>query len=87
MYRGLNGAWGMAGYPVWAHWGGIALAIAIVVAIVLGVVAIRRSGTSGRRERGVAEARGLDVLAERFARGEIDAETYRSMRAELESNP
>jgi len=27
------------------------------------------------------------VLAERFARGEIDAETYRSMRAELESNP
>jgi len=56
-------------------------------ALVLGVVAIRRSGTSGRRERGVAEARGLDVLAERFARGEIDAETYRSMRAELESNP
>lgn len=25
----------------------------------------------------------LDILSERFARGEIDAETYRTMKAEL----
>jgi uncharacterized membrane protein len=33
---------------------------------------------------GVME-RGIDILISRFSRGEIDAETFRSMKAELET--
>ncbi|PKL23497.1 MAG: electron transporter RnfE [Spirochaetae bacterium HGW-Spirochaetae-3] len=75
----------MAGYPFWAHWGGIGMVIVILAAIAIAIVAIVRTGRSNRVEHGAAEARGLDILAERFARGEVDAETYRSMKAELEA--
>lgn len=83
MYRGFNGGFGAGSYPLWAHWGGIGLGIVLVAVVALSIIAIVRTGKAKRSAGGEAEGRGLDILAERFARGELDAETYRSMRAEL----
>jgi len=85
MYRGFNGGYAGAGLPVWAHWGGIGMGILLIAAVVLGIVAIVRTRKSLRVGAGDAEDRGLEILTERFARGEIDADTFRSMKAELKA--
>jgi putative membrane protein len=56
--------------------------ILLIVVVVVGVGYLRRSGTRGdgaARPGDDAEA----TLRERYARGEIDEETYRRMRNEL----
>ncbi len=85
MYRGFNGSYAGAGFPFWAHWGGIGMGVLLVAAVVLGIVAIVRTRKSLRAGTGDAEDRGLEILTERFARGEIDADTFRSMKAELKA--
>ena len=64
----------MWGYGMW--WGGL-IWLALIGLLVWALVATSRPG---RPTRPTA----LDILEERFARGEIDAETYRSTRTELE---
>lgn len=83
MYRGINGGFGAGFTPLWAHWGGIGLGIVLVAVVALSIIALVRTGKKRSAASGEPEQRGLDILAERFARGELDAETYRSMRAEL----
>jgi putative membrane protein len=58
----------------------------VTLAIILVIKAVKREGV-GKGSDGsasVVESRALEILSERFARGEIDAETYRSMKKELE---
>jgi len=85
MYRGFNGGFDGAGFPVWAHWGGIGMGVLLIAAVVLGIVAVVRTKNSRSIGAGDAEGRGLEILTERFARGEIDADTFRSMKAELKA--
>jgi len=85
MYRGFNGGYASAGFPVWAHWGGIGMGVLLIAAVVLGIVAVVRTRNSRSIGAGDAEDRGLEILTERFARGEIDADTFRSMRVELKA--
>lgn len=85
MYRGFNGGFAGAGYATWAHWGGIGMGIVLLAAVVLGIVAIVRTRNFRSIGSGSSENHGLDILTERFARGEIDAETFRSMKAELKA--
>ncbi len=52
-----------------------------VIAAVVWLIARMVRGTRGRIRRPTAE----DILRERYARGEIDQETYERMRSELET--
>lgn len=65
----------MHGWMMAAWW---LIALAVVVAVVLGVVVVQRSGEA-RGRRGA-----LDVLDERYASGEIDGDEYRHRRRLLE---
>jgi uncharacterized membrane protein len=47
------------------------------------VFAVIRMGKTGRPDLNVSRERGLDILIERYSRGEIDAEAFRMMKAEL----
>lgn len=79
----------MAGRGDWGHMGGWGWGMAIFgwvfMTVVVGLVvwlvvtSTRRSGPS-RREQGP-----LDLLDERYARGDIDREEYLQRRADLES--
>jgi putative membrane protein len=66
----------MWGYGMW--WGGLIWLI-LTAALVWTLVATNRPARPTRPNA-------LDILEERFARGEIDADTYRSTRTELERN-
>jgi uncharacterized membrane protein len=57
----------------------------LVAAVALGIVAVVRTRKSRSAGAGDAEGRGLEILTERFARGEIDADTFRLMKAELKA--
>ncbi|MCX7024284.1 MAG: SHOCT domain-containing protein [Spirochaetes bacterium] len=61
------------------------MGIFLVALIALVVVLIVRLSRSGTQANAVSKDRGLDILSGRFARGEIDAETFRSMKSELEA--
>ena len=85
MYRGMNGGWINGGLPFAGNWGGMVMLIIVVAALVLGIVALVRTGKARDTSGSTATGRGMEILAERFARGEIDADSFRSMKAELES--
>jgi len=53
--------------------------------IILGVAALARSLPSTGNSAGHGDPRSLDVLKERYARGEIAREQYAQMRRDLES--
>jgi putative membrane protein len=88
MYRGFNGGgWAHPGYGFGFPWGAIVMAAIVIGLVVLAVVALRRRGKNGAVVEASASQQGMLILTERFARGEIDSETFRSMKAELESQP
>jgi putative membrane protein len=66
----------MWGYGMW--WSSLIWLI-LIAALVWTLVTTNRPGRSNR-------AGALEILEERLARGEIDAETYRTTRTELERN-
>jgi uncharacterized membrane protein len=60
----------------------LAFFLVLVGLIVFAIVKLSKSRVTETKKEGPA---GLDILAERFARGEIDAESYRAMKEELGS--
>lgn len=88
MYRGFNGGgWAHPGYGFGFPWGLILMAAIVIGLVVFTVVMLRRRGKNGAVEQASASQQGMLILTERFARGEIDTEAFRSMKAELESQP
>jgi putative membrane protein len=84
-----DGRWGMHNGSG-AGWLMILLMLVVVIAVVVGVVAILRGTTSfSTTPHPASGSRGPDpraILQERFARGEIDEQDYRTrMRALDES--
>jgi putative membrane protein len=79
MYHGWNGSAYAFGFP----WGGLVMGILFIALIALGAFAIIRMGKAGKLGVVAPKEHGLEILTERFARGEIDAETFRSMKSEL----
>jgi len=79
MYHGFVPHGYMTGYS----WGGITMGIIVVVLVLVVVVALFRNGQNGRSGSGNSGNRGLEILEERFARGEITPEQFRSMKGEL----
>ncbi|MCL6549437.1 MAG: SHOCT domain-containing protein [Acidothermus cellulolyticus] len=72
------------GGPTWAGWLGMslmmALAVALIVAVVMWLTRMLSSAPEARREQ---PGDALRILDERFARGELDEETYQRQRALL----
>jgi len=58
----------------------LAFFLVLVGLIVFAIVKLSKSRVTEVKKEGPA---GLDILSERFARGEIDAESYRAMKEEL----
>jgi putative membrane protein len=78
--------WGMH-HPMWGPWGlwGIAMMLmmlvfwgAVIAAIVLGIRWLTGLGRAGRPHDAA-----LDILRQRYARGEIDKEEFEAKRRDL----
>lgn len=91
MMHGWNGGgWAPGGYGFGFPWGGLVMGLCMLIVVGLAIFAIvklaRRPAFSGIPLEGrPSGGKALEILAERFAKGEVDAETYRSMKAELEA--
>jgi putative membrane protein len=88
MMRGWNGyGWYHDGFAGGFPWMGLLLGLLLLAAVVLlAVVAIRAARRSPRSDEGRL-GRALEILAERYARGEIDADAFKAMKAVLEGRP
>jgi uncharacterized membrane protein len=65
-------------------WGGIAMMILfLALAVVVALLAFRAL-RSRKGDAETAKEKGIGILVERFARGEIDAEAFKSMKAQIE---
>jgi len=88
MYRGFTGGgWAHPGYFFGFPWGGIVMAALVIGLVVFAAVALRRRDKALDSGQASVGQQGLLILTERFARGEIDTEAFRSMKAELETQP
>lgn len=68
----------------WGWFGIIAGSVLLVALVVAGIVVLARAGQLGSRTARVPSAPSAeDLLAERFARGEIDEDEYRTRLATL----
>ena len=73
------------GYATGFPWGGLVMGIFMVALIALVVVLFIRLGKNRKPDLISPKERGIDILIERYAHGEIDAETFRSMKTEIEA--
>jgi uncharacterized membrane protein len=81
MYRN----WNVGGFPAFGFpWGSLIMGILFVAFMATVVVAVIRMMKAVKLNREAVTGRSIEILSERFARGEIDAGAYRSMKAELE---
>lgn len=77
---GLNGMIGIMGF------GMILLMILFVVVIgfiIYGAIRLVQRETPGRRSYEIRTDKSFDVVRERYARGEIDADTYKKIMDDL----
>ena len=78
---GMMMGWGWGASPWWGI-AGMVFRLAILVGLILLVVwAVRQFAPAG----GPAGSRALEILRERYARGEITRQQYEQMRRDLES--
>ena len=86
MGYGYGSHWGMMGG--WGYGWGVAhmiIWVVIVIAIIVGIVWLVRS-LSAKDDRVLPRRRaGLDVLEERYARGEINRDEYLEKKRDLNS--
>lgn len=86
MHHVWNG-WAPAAYGLGPHlgypWGGIVMLLLFLFLVGIVIFAFIRLSKSRSAETKKEGPSALDILSERFARGEIDAESYRAMKAEL----
>lgn len=84
---GYGPGWGMMGGYGWGY--GL-LHIAVTVAIIVGVVflviwAVRTMAVVGSHDHAPRRSSGLDVLEERYARGEINRDEYLQKKKDIGS--
>lgn len=74
---GLGGGWGLGMGFGWI------LPLVVIGLIVWAVIAMTRSHAVGTAGEAAPADRSLAILKERYAQGELDADTYRRMRKDL----
>jgi putative membrane protein len=78
---GMMGGWGYGYGYGWAH---MIVSIVILIAIVAGVVWLVRSLAAGNGRNALPHrSAGLDVLEERYARGEMKREEYLEKKKDI----
>ena len=78
MYRGWNSNW-LAGGALGFPWVGLIIGVIFIGLLVYAIFNARGQKSIDPKEGGI------QILIDRFARGEIDAETFKTMKAELEA--
>lgn len=88
MYYGPYGHWGwdgMMGYGGWGMGFGWIFMLLFWVIVIIGIVAaVRWFGPAPRHHHEAPRKTALDILHERYARGEIEREEYQQKRQDLE---
>jgi putative membrane protein len=86
----LGHGWGRgSGMMGWGHgtsWGGPIIMIIFWAAVILGIVFLIRwlvGQTRGERQSEVKRDRALEILKERYARGEIEKQEFEEKRQDL----
>jgi len=78
MVDGMGGGWGMG-------WGGPFMILFWILVIVGVVVLVKWLVDQSSASKGSRDKAPLDILRERYARGEINREEYEQKRRDLES--
>jgi putative membrane protein len=76
---------------MWGHmstnygwgWGGMGLGMLLFWGVFIAVIAVLLKYTAGRNSSGSSRANALDILKERYARGEIDRDEYEQKKRDL----
>jgi putative membrane protein len=84
MHGWYGNGFGPGAYALGFPWGGLVMGLVMLGIAVLLVILIVRTTRNHRLGAGLPAPHALEILEERFAKGEIDAETFRAMKAELE---
>lgn len=77
----MMGPYGAMGYGLWVFMGVFWVAVLALILFLVVRLLPSNSGLAGSPQRDSAE----EILDRRFARGEIDVETYQAQRAALAS--
>ena len=77
----MMGGWGGFGLG----WVFMVLWWVVILALVVGLIRWLFTGHANSSESRPVDKKHMDILKERYARGDIDRETYERMRRELES--
>ncbi|WP_304226177.1 SHOCT domain-containing protein [Gracilinema caldarium] len=78
LLRGFYGYAGIGWFSI-LHWAGIGILLVLIVWL---IISFSRKGHYAKQE---SVTKGIDILIERYARGEISAETFKAMKSELEA--
>lgn len=73
----------MRGFGAFGWFGWVFQIIVLVAVIYLVIYAVRAFSTSNKHRSVSSNESALNILAERFARGEISAEEYKSMKDQV----
>jgi len=85
MMHGWHGGWTPAGFTYGLPWGGVFIGIfALALLVLLAVIAVRL-GKNRKQDLQDLKDKGIDILIERYTKGEINADTFRTMKAELDA--
>ena len=81
----MMGDWGNGGYGGGYGWMGMMMPMIFVIGIILlGMYLFRRNSSQVHTNGHGKQNSGLDILHERYARGEIDSTEYQSRKQDLE---
>jgi putative membrane protein len=79
---GMMGGWGGNGFGI-GPFGPILMVLAIAVIVVASVWFLRRFAPVGPQRMAGSRSGGLDVLEQRYARGEVDRDEYLQKKGDL----
>jgi uncharacterized membrane protein len=84
MYRGFNDGWAHGAYTFGFPWGAIVMGIFILALIALVIFLAMRTRKLQAPILNDSIDRGIDILIDRYTRGEIDADKFREMKEVLD---